>query len=144
MTKTSLLLLMFLLFISSPGMARNDLVTFSFNEAVEQGYKDGILDRAINFKLAGDSPTNVKQNYGEFRSNKKTNAVGKSDETSCKWALLSVLKSFQARAQSFGGNAVINLKSNYKNRPFIDASTFQCGAGTIMVGVAMKGDVVKL
>ncbi len=124
-------------------MARNDLVTFSFNEVVEQGYEEGLLDRSIQFKLAGNSPTNVIQNFGEFRSNKKTNGVGKSDEKACKWALLSVLKSFQSRAKSLGANAVINLKSNYKNRPFVDASSFQCGAGAIMAGVAMKGDVVK-
>ncbi len=143
MIKTTAFIISLGLFCTT-AMARNDLLTFPFNAVVEQAYADGILDRSISFKLAGASPTDVKQNYGEFSSNKKTNAVGKSDEKACKWVLLSVLKSFQARAKSLGGNAVINLESNYKNKRYSDPNSFQCGAGTIMAGVAMVGEVVEL
>lgn len=133
-----------MLLFSATTFARDDLKTYVFNEVVEHGYAEGILDESISFHLAGSSPLEVSEHFGEFRSNKKTNAFGKSDAKACQWVLLSVLKSFQDRAKSLNGNAVINLKSNYKNNEFVDAEKFQCGAGALMAGVAMIGEVVKL
>ncbi len=52
---------------------------------------------------------------GEHRTNKKTNAFNKSDEAACEWVMLSAMLSLHQRAQSIGTNAVINIKSNYKN-----------------------------
>ena len=43
-----------------------------------------------------------------------------------------------------GGNAVINIKSNYKNNTTESDTTFKCGAGNIMAGVALIGTVVRL
>jgi hypothetical protein len=43
-----------------------------------------------------------------------------------------------------GGNAVINILSNYKNKEFSSDSLFQCGAGTFVVGVALKGTIAKI
>ncbi|MGJ8664321.1 MAG: hypothetical protein ACSHWU_11760 [Marinicella sp.] len=143
MNKIAVIIVLSILSIQSLH-ARTDLLTFDFIEVVNQGYKDGILDENIQFHLSGSSTTNIIKNHGEFRSNKKTNAVSKSDEKACKWVLLSVLKSFQSRAKSLGANAVINLKSNFKNRVFIDSNKFQCGAGIVLAGVAMIGEVVEL
>ena len=80
----------------------------------------------------------------DFRITSLTNSVGKSDQKACQWALLSALKSFQQRAQSLGANAVVNIKSNYKNNTYSHPTEYQCGAGAIMAGVALKADVVKL
>jgi uncharacterized protein YbjQ (UPF0145 family) len=48
------------------------------------------------------------------------------------------------RAVKEGGNAVINIKSNYKNNLTSNKETFQCGAGAVIAGVALTGEVVKL
>ena len=82
--------------------------------------------------------------FGEHRTNKKTNAFNKSDKEACDWVLLSALKQLQARALDIGGDAVIDIKSNYKNREFTSATEYQCGAGNVVAGVALKGAVVKL
>ena len=124
--------------------ARDNLITLNFNQAVQQGYDEGVLDKSIAFYLQGQSHPNVVKNHGEYKSNKKTNGVGKSEEKSCNWVLLSVLKTYQQRAKSLGANAVINIKSNYKSREFIDDENYQCGDGMIMSGVALKGDVAEL
>ncbi len=124
--------------------ARNDILTLPFDEALQYGYQQGVLNESIQFFLAGTQHPSVIKSHDEFRSNKKTNAFGKSDEEACKWVLLSALKSFQARAISLGANAVVNIKSNYKNREYTDSKNYQCGAGAIMAGVALKGEVVKL
>ncbi|HIF5944891.1 TPA: hypothetical protein ACX3GK_003567 [Vibrio parahaemolyticus] len=48
------------------------------------------------------------------------------------------------RAIKEGGNAVLDIKSNYKNNLTSSSDTFQCGAGTMIAGVALTGKVVKL
>jgi hypothetical protein len=40
-------------------------------------------------------------------------------------------------------DAVVNIESNYKNRQFSNETEFECGAGAIMAGVALKGTLVK-
>ena len=40
-------------------------------------------------------------------------------------------------------DAVVNIESNYKNRQFSSETEFECGAGAIMAGVALKGTLVK-
>ncbi len=132
-----------LLFVSHV-FAADDLVTLNFKQAVQKGYDEGILDRNIRYYLQGQAHPEVIKNHGEFKSNKKTNGVGKSAEKSCNWVLLSVLKTYQKRAQNLGANAVINIKSNYKSREFIDDENYQCGNGFLMSGVALKGDVVEI
>lgn len=76
-------------------------------------------------------------------SNKKTNAANKSDEEACTWAFLSAVKAFQDRARKEGGTKVVNLTSYYKKNDFNSKTHFQCGAGNIMAGVTLKGDIAK-
>ena len=82
--------------------------------------------------------------FGEFRTNKKTNAFGKSDLEACQWVMLSALVQLHVRARSLGADAVINIRSNYKNREFTSETHYICGAGGLMAGVALIGDIVDL
>jgi len=139
-----ILLITLILIYMNTSMARDDIGNWPFKEAIERGINEGVLDGSVTFYLDGNPHPKIVKNHGEYRSNKKTNAVGKSDQKACQWALLSALKSFQQRAQSLGANAVVNIKSNYKNNTYSHPTEYQCGAGAIMAGVALKADVVKL
>ncbi len=68
----------------------------------------------------------------------------KSDEKACNWAFLSAMIALRDRALNEGGNAVVNIKSNYKQNEMSSNTEFECHAGAIMSGVALKGTVVKL
>ncbi len=43
-----------------------------------------------------------------------------------------------------GGNAVIDIHSAYKNGEYKSATDFECGAGSFIGGVAMRGTVANL
>ncbi|MGL6157238.1 MAG: excinuclease ABC subunit A, partial [Ralstonia mannitolilytica] len=86
----------------------------------------------------------VAKSMGEIATNKKTNGVGRSDEAACQYVFLSAVLALQERARQMGGNAVINIKSNYKNNLTESATEFTCGSGALMSGVALKGEVVTL
>ena len=60
------------------------------------------------------------------------------------YAIRSYYVALKERALKEGGNAVVEIQSNYKNNLTSSQETFQCGAGTLMAGVALSGKVVKL
>ena len=86
----------------------------------------------------------ILKDFGEFSTNKKTNALNKTEKQACEWVFLSALLQLQIRAKRMGANAVINIKSNYRNNVVVSNTEYQCGAGNIFAGVALKGRIVKL
>ena len=106
--------------------------------------KEAGIDGSVRFYLAGQSHPAVVSQLGEDVSNKKTNGVGKSDEESCRWVALSVLKAFQESAKAKGANAVIDVVSYFKKNEFRSATHYECHAGNIMSGVALKGTYAKV
>jgi hypothetical protein len=99
--------------------------------------------KGVDFYFSEQPHPGVLEDFGEWPTNKKTNAFGKSDEFACQWAMLSALLSLHQRALSLGANAVINIRSNYKNQEFMSETHFECGAGALMAGVALKGTIVR-
>jgi uncharacterized protein YbjQ (UPF0145 family) len=57
---------------------------------------------------------------------------------------LSAVLELQDRVRKEGGNAVINIKSNYRNVERESATEFTCGSGAVVAGLALKGEVVTL
>ena len=138
------LLITTLLIISSIAYSRDTRIRVSIQDAITTPDAEAALDAGIQFFFGDEQHPEIERHLGTYTSNKKTNAVGKSDQKACKWAFLSAMISFQQRAVSEGGNAVVNIHSYYKKNDFSSATEFECGAGAVMVGVTMVGEVVKL
>jgi uncharacterized protein YbjQ (UPF0145 family) len=125
--------------------ARDERIRFPIKLAMEKGQTTKAkLDPAIRLYFGHQKTPAVEKSIGEWTSNKKTNAFNKSDREACEIAFVSAAHSLQERARREGGNAVINIKSVYKNDNVESASEYLCGAGTIMAGVALRGTVVTL
>ena len=93
----------------------------------------------------GNQPTPaVLKNFGEYVTNKKTNAANKSDEVACRWAMLSAMVQMRDRARQLGANGVINIVSYYKKHTQSSTTEYVCHAGNILAGVALKGQFVTL
>ena len=138
------LLLIILVTLPMAAMARNDVADYYFEEAMSISKVSSAIGEGVKFYLAGQKHGKITRLFGEFQSNKKTNAVGKSDKRACQWAFASAMKTLRERAIKEGGNAVVNIRSNYKGTLTSSSTTFQCGAGEIMAGVTLIGDVVEL
>ncbi len=102
------------------------------------------LDPQIRFYFGKQKHPKIKESFGNFATNKKTNAFNKSDEEACRWVMLSAMLSLQDRVKKEGGNAVINISSYYKKNEVRSNTKYECHAGSIMAGVALTGEVVKL
>jgi uncharacterized protein YbjQ (UPF0145 family) len=132
------------LLIAGSAVARDTRHMFPVRDALESGNGKVKLDPSIRLYF-GDTPhPKVVRDFGEFTSNKKTNAFNKSDRVACEWAFMSAMLSFQDRAKELGGNAVINIKSYYKKDLRVSRSEYLCGAGATVAGVTFKGTVAKL
>jgi len=123
--------------------SRDDRLIFPISDALSTAAAQNRL-QGIDFYFGDQKHPQVLEALGEFSTNKKTNAFAKSDKKACEWVFLSALLQLQERAENLNANAVINIKSNYKYREFASETEFECGAGHIMAGVALKGRIVKL
>jgi hypothetical protein len=123
-------------------------------EARDTRYELKIADVMADPRYAENVPAGVKfyfatqaapagQSLGEFVTNRKTNSFGKQDEEACAWAMISAMKELGERALAEGGNAVTGIVSYYKKNVFANETLYECHAGAIVAGVALKGTVVK-
>lgn len=132
------------LLVAGPLSARDDRKMFSIDEALATPGAKEKLDKGVKLYFGSQKRPKVARSFGEWKTNKKTNAFNKSDKEACEWAFLSAVLELQERARKEGGDAVIDIKSNYKSDERDSGTEYMCGAGALMAGVAFKGTVVKL
>ena len=145
MRHSTLVLAMLLALAAAPGAdARDTRQQFDIATAIAAGKADGTLDGSVQFHFKGAPLPTIVERLGPANTNRKTNAFGKSDGKACQWVFLGALKALQAAAKERGGNAVIDIESNYKNQVFTSATQYECGAGGLMAGVALKGVYAKV
>jgi hypothetical protein len=147
MTKTPLLMgatLTIVSILAGPAAARDERIMFPIRDGLDTPVAKAKLDRGVRLHFGGGSPGGVAKDFGVWKSNKKANAAFREDKVACERAFLSALLSLQERARKMGGNAVINIASNYRDVPTSSATQYMCGAGTIMAGVALTGRVVRV
>ncbi|WP_212629110.1 excinuclease [Pseudomonas sp. KB-10] len=122
-----------------PGLsqARDTAHFLDFQSVVNEATQAGRLDGSVKFYL-NKIPAGAQIINANVTTSQKTNAFNKSDEEACSWVLQSALIKLQNAAKAAGANAVVDLASNYKNKEYRDDSKYECHAGAIMAGVALK------
>jgi uncharacterized protein YbjQ (UPF0145 family) len=137
------ILLFSLLLMSTVTQARDTTLYLPIEEAMNAPAAKEQLNKGIKFYFGKNAPGH-SNSKGSFVANRKTNAFNKSDEEACRWVFLSSLLALQDQAVAQGGNAVVNIHSFYKKNEHFSNTDYECHAGAIMAGVALKGTVVTL
>ena len=110
-------------------------------EAIRTGTSEG----SVKFYLAGNTPAGKASVVTPgVVTNKKTNAFNKTDYQACSWALQSALITLHQAAKNVGANAVTDIASYYKKNERKDPKTYECHAGAVIAGVALKGNLAKV
>ncbi|MGH8616914.1 MAG: excinuclease ABC subunit A [Burkholderiales bacterium] len=133
-----------LLLTAGAASARDTHVMYPLSEALATPAAKEKLDPKIKLYFGNQKHPKVAKDLGEWKTNKKTNGVNKTDKEACEWTLLSAVLEMQERAQKEGGNAVVGIVSNYRNVVHSSETEYMCGSGALMSGVALKGKVVTL
>jgi uncharacterized protein YbjQ (UPF0145 family) len=102
------------------------------------------LEGSVKFFFGKQEYPKVVAKLGSDISNRKTNAFGKSDEKACNWAFLSAMIALERRAKQLGANAVVNIVSYYRKVEMSSTTDFECHAGAVVAGVALKGEFVRI
>jgi len=139
-----LTVLAFAVTLCLPAVARDTVLHIPLADVLAMPDAQSKLDPAVKFYLAGQSTPRVLKRFSTDVSNPKTSGVGKSDEFGCKWAALTALMHLQDQAKREGGNAVIDIVSYYKKNEYRSATDFECHAGAIIIGVALRGTYAKI
>lgn len=127
------------------GCVANQNVPLPYNitEALEHSdYKARLQD--IRFYFGNEPHPAVAKSFGISRTAQRSSAVERGRKETCARAFASAMLRLRSAALKAGGDAVINIKSNYKDVEVSSENNYQCATGALMSGVALKGTVVKL
>ena len=124
--------------------ARDDRLHMPIKMALERSEAKQKLDPEIRLYFGKASHPAAKGDMGDYRVDKKTRSIGRSDADACQWAFLSALIDLQARARTLGANAVVGIESFFGEQTLTSDTEFLCGAGSMMAGTGLSGKLVKL
>jgi hypothetical protein len=128
--------------MSTTALARADFHDLPIEAAEETALaKERLLD--VPYYFAGQKHPAVILDLGDFKSDRRSNGFGKSDESACSVAFLSALISLQERVNREGADAVIDIKSVTRGNSLASATEYRCVAGNVVVNVTLTGRVVK-
>ena len=130
--------------VISVAQARDTHLKLPIKDAMATADYQAKVDQNIKLFFGAQEHPKPAQSFGTIKTNKKTNFFNKSDKEGCEWVFLSAILALQNAARERGGDAVINIKSNYKNVEFTSETECECGAGAVTGGVAFVGEIVKL
>lgn len=131
----SILLLSALLLITN-GCSSKGMQKLSIQDALADTRSNSTLDSNIRLSF-GDNGSAGKL----WTSNKKTNGVNKEIDEGCNRAFMSAIVALQDRAKKEGKTSVVDIHSYYKRKAFSSSTQFDCEAGAMMSGVALRGRV---
>jgi uncharacterized protein YbjQ (UPF0145 family) len=140
----SLVFIGVLLAAKIPAYARDTKLMLPIDAAMATKDAEEKLDGSVKFFFGKQEYPKIITKLGTDVSNRKTNAFAKSDEKACNWAFLSAMIALERRAKQLGANAVVNIISYYQKVEMSSTTEFECHAGALIAGVALKGDFVKI
>lgn len=138
----SKILVVLVVLAGSSAFARDSKYLLKIADVMAMPEASGRLDSNIKLYF-GKQKAPKGESRGEVVVNPKTNAANKSDEEACRWVMLSALAELQQRARAMGATSVVNIESFYKKIVFSSETEFECHAGAVMSGVALRGQLVK-
>jgi uncharacterized protein YbjQ (UPF0145 family) len=127
-----------------PAQARDSKYLLPIAAALEVQDAKNRLDGSVKFFFGNQETPKVLAKLSTDVTNLKTNAVGKSDEKACNWVFLSAMLQLEKRAKQLGANAVVNIVSYYRKEVMSSPTEFECHAGAMIAGVALRGEFVKI
>ena len=102
------------------------------------------FDDTVQFYFAGQDAPAAEQPFTIHTSERKTFAPTRTEREACDQSFIEALAALRDAARAAGANAVVNIKSLYKNREFRSATQYECRLGYFAAGVTLEGKLVRL
>jgi len=102
------------------------------------------FDDTIKFYWSGQAAPTPLETLSIQTSERKTFISIRTDREACDLSFIEALAALRNAARKAGANAVIEIKSLYKNREFRSPTEYECRLGYFAAGVTLEGTLVKL
>jgi uncharacterized protein YbjQ (UPF0145 family) len=133
--------LLIALLVAPRALARDEIIELPFQPGVliadSQGATRGMTLRTWD---GTDRAASVTGGH-EITASKRTRRRG-NDVQDCHWALAAAIKELTHDARAMGADTILDVRSNWKNRPNYHGGFYECALGGLMVGVAVRATAV--
>lgn len=139
------------LLVSGAVNAADELMNMPIDTALKSPAASSRIDP--NIKLAwGFNRLEATQNPVLFKTVKRVRRPTSQSDGSpkptdaelCQSVFVEALQEIQQRASAAGNNAVMEIRSNWKDDETASDTTYVCAKGMAYIGVALKGTAVKV
>lgn len=130
--------------LALPAQARDERMLFDVDGALASAEGKDRFDDTVQFYFGDRTHSQPLQTFGVHTSERRTFAPIRTDAEACQHAFIEALAALRDAAKASGANAVVNIKSIYKNREFVSDTQYECRAGYFATGVSLEGRLVKL
>ncbi|MCS3506504.1 excinuclease [Achromobacter sp. JUb104] len=128
---------------SAHAVAADRTVFLPLQPAIDAALAAGKIDGSVKFYLAGTGPKGQVLEAGVV-TNRKTNAFAKKDADACLWVAQSAVIALHEAAKKANANAVTNIVSYYRKNEYSSKTDYECHAGAVVAGVALRGNLARL
>jgi len=102
------------------------------------------FDDTIAFHWSGTEPPPAERSLSIHTSERKTFLPTRTEQQACDQSFIAALAGLRDAARKAGADAVVAIKSLYKNREFRSATQYECRLGYFAATVTLEGRLVKL
>ena len=144
MNRKSTILLLFVSFvtIAHPAFAKDVFHDLPVKAAQKSALgKEKLL--GVPAYMVGQQSPRIEKDFGQFKSNKRTHRLNKTEEDACNVAFLSALIALQKRAVKLGADSIVDIKSITKYKRLESALNYRCAASDLMANVVLTGRIVN-
>ncbi|MGQ0586470.1 MAG: hypothetical protein ACT4PK_04640 [Gammaproteobacteria bacterium] len=101
------------------------------------------FDDTVRFYWSGQSAPGPAESLSIQTSERKTFLPMRTEREACDLSFIEALASLRNAARKAGANAVVEVKSLYKNREFRSATEYECRVGYFSASVTLEGTLAK-
>jgi hypothetical protein len=102
------------------------------------------FDDTIRFFWAEQDTPASQQSFSIHTSERKTFLLTRTEQDACDQSFIEALASLRDAARKIGADAVVGIKSLYKNRELRSATQYECRLSYFSASVTLEGRLVKL
>lgn len=129
---------------AAPAQAKDERMLLDIATALATPDARDRFDETVQFLWADQQYPPPAQTFDIFTVEHRNFAPIRTDEETCYAAFIDALAALRDHAKDMGANAVVNIKSIYRNREFRSDTQFECRAGYMVNSVSLEGRIVKL
>jgi hypothetical protein len=130
--------------LAPPAQARDEQRLFDIAGALATSMGRDRFDDTVQFFWAGQETPETQTAFSIHTSERKTFLPTRTEQEACDQSFIEALAALRDAARKAGADAVVVIKSLYKNREFRSATQYECRVSYFSASVTLEGRLVKL